>query len=180
VPSQCDYLRLDNRAIRPDSVRNELLKSKQYLANEDSATYATWGKNPGRENAHVLTRNGEPAVLVVVGQIVANRISMGPLRNYQTQEEKNFDTAFRVECKDAKLTFSLRRPNSYPDWTQDYDSATATIEGLQETVAQGSAPRLWFLDKSQGHHALRFSRNLWEKKITSTRFCLLQTYLSGI
>jgi hypothetical protein len=159
---------LANNIIRSTtSVRDELLKSKQYLAHQESATYATWENNPGRDNAHILTSNGEPAILVIVGQVAADRISVGPLGNYQTQEEKNFDASFRVECKDAKLTFSLRRPNSYPDWTQDYDTATTTIDNLQEAVSQGAAPRLWFLEKYQGNNTLRFSRNLWEKKVKS-------------
>jgi hypothetical protein len=152
-------------SFRFASTREELLKSKQYLAHEESAGYATWEKNPGRDNAHVLTKDGEPATLVIVGQVVADRMSVGPLGNFQMQEEKNFDAAFRVECKDAKLTFSLCRPNSYPDWSQDYDTATAIIDSLQEAIAQGTAPRLWFLDKHQGQNTLRFSRPLWENKV---------------
>ena len=146
-------------------MRAELLKCKQYLAHTESATYAAWETLPGRENAHVLAKDGEPAIFVLVGQVIADRISVGPLGNYQTQEEKNFDSSFRIDCKDAKLTFSLRRPTSYTAWTQDYDAAINTIENLQETVAQGAAPRMWFLEKKEGHTSLRFARNLWEKKV---------------
>lgn len=142
-----------------------LLQSQQYLAHDESPKYGTWDKIAGREHAHILTKDGEPAVLVIVGQISADRISVGPLGNYQTQEEKGFDSSFRVECKDAKLVFNLRRPAAYPEWTKDYDTAICHIRMIQNAIAQGSAPRLWFLDEYQEVSTLRFVRPLWEKKV---------------
>ena len=67
---------------------------------------------------------------------------------------------FCIDCKDAKLIFTLHRPTFYSEWAADYDATINRIENFQSTAAHGSAPCQWFLDKSDNPRTLRFSRNL--------------------
>jgi hypothetical protein len=153
------------------TLQAKLLKSKQYLAHEGSVGYASWEKFPGRDNAHTLMKDGEAAILVVVGQILTDRLAMGPLGTFQIQEEKQFDSGFRIECKDTKISFFLGRPTSHENWAQDFDMAIKNVTAIQEKVAVGTAPRLWFLDKNQQSATLKFGRNLWEKKVNVNDRC---------
>ena len=164
------------------SSRSDLLQCPQYLAYPESTSYASWDQLSGRDNAHHLARDGDHAILVIVGQISADRLSVGPLGNYQSQEEKYSNAAFRVECKDAKLVFTLRSPTSYPEWTADFDTAISNIETLQTAITQGTAPCMWFLDKTEATGTLRFVRNLWETKaiITFSHRKPLLTFVPGL
>jgi len=114
-----------------------LLKSKQYLTHSESATYASWESIPDRDNVHVLAKEGEPAILVVIGQVIADRLAVRPLGSYQNQKDKEYKTGYHIDCKDVRITFSLQRPSSYPEWVEDYNIALSKIEDLQEKLPTG-------------------------------------------
>jgi hypothetical protein len=113
--------------------------------------------------------DGQPATVIIVGQVVTDKLAVSPLGNFQSQEEKQQrynDSEPRKDssCLNSKLVIVIRRP-TVPVWRADYDTAVARLDGLQENVAVGSAPRQYLLDKDHKPPQVRLTFPLWEKKV---------------
>ncbi len=150
-------------------IHSSLLNLPAYAAHEDFGSYAHWAQIDGRDTANQLIDNdGKPASIVVIGQVMQDRLAVGPLGNYQIQEDKRShdgNSFGKVTCKDAKIQLFLRRPTAFPEWIAEYDTAATRFSCLQETVATSPAPRQWFLEKTQNSYIMKFNHVLWDKKV---------------
>ena len=154
----------------PDLVakRNALLDSWQYIANPDFMTYAHWESINATSNK-LRDSNGNPATIVIVGQIVTDKLAVDLLGNFQSQEERQQryqdSEARNKTCLNAKQVLVLRCPKASL-WRPDYEIATERLSDLQEKVAKTNAPRQHLLDKDQDPPFVRVSFPLWDKKVT--------------
>lgn len=145
--------------------------SWQYIASEDFSSYAHWEPfNPTSNELRDPENNLNPATVVIVGQVVTDKLMADPLGNYQFQGErqsryqdssKNFQD---MSCVNAKQVIVIRRPTTHI-WRTDFETATDTLHALQEKVANSNAPRQHLLDKDQNPPFVRMSFPLWEKKV---------------
>jgi hypothetical protein len=158
------------RHLDLNSKRNALLESWQYIANPEFSSYAHWDPINATSN-ELRDPDGNPASIVIVGQVVTDKLAVDPLGNFQSQGERqqryqdssNY-TRDSISCVNSKLVIVLRRPTASL-WRADYDTATARLDALQEKVAKPSAPRQHLLDKDQDPPFLRISFPLWDKKV---------------
>ena len=163
------------------SHRETLLKSWQYLASPDSSSYAHWESITATSN-ELKDTEGDSATLIIVGQIIMEKLAVDPLRNFQSQEEKqlryqdsdtkSYQGRDSSNCLNAKLVVIIRRPTA-PGWRANYNAATSRLDHLQEDVAKGSAPCQYLLDKEHKPPFVRLSFPLWEKKVKVVRIILI-------
>jgi hypothetical protein len=154
--------------------RDALYSSWQYIANPEFTTYAHWESINATSN-ELRDPDCNPATIVIVGQVVTDKLAVDPLGNFQSQEERqqryqDSDTRNKT-CINAKQVIVLRRPKASL-WKPDYDAATARLHDLQEKVAKPNAPRQHLLDKDQDPPFVRVSFPLWDKKVDPRFACL--------
>lgn len=155
----------------PRKSYHEIISStKAYCAHDDLIKNTQWN-SLGRDGADVLNdRDGTPAILTIIGEIVNDKLIVGPLGNFQSQEDK-FKSDNKMTCDQAKLVVVIRSPSrsDHPNWAGDYEGATKNLKDIQETVAKSkpNAPRQYFLDFKTGNvPTTRFTHILWEKKVS--------------
>jgi hypothetical protein len=152
--------------------RDALIESWQYIACNDFSSYAHWSPINATSN-ELRDPDDNPATIVIVGQVVTDKLTVDPLGNYQSQTDKqqryqNSDSKNTRDysCVNAKQVIVMRRPTPSL-WKSDYDTATGKLDALQEKVAKTKAPRQHLLDKDQDPPFVRVSFPLWEKKVDS-------------
>jgi len=124
----------------------------------------------GRDGADVLNdHDGTPAILTIIGEIVNDKLIVGPLGNFQSQEDK-FRSDNNMTCDQAKLVIVIRAPSrsDHLNWAEDYEGAMKNLKNVQETVAKSkaNAPQQYFLDfKTDDIPTTHFTHVLWEKKV---------------
>jgi hypothetical protein len=112
----------------------------------------------------------QPATLVIIGQVVTEKLAVEPLGNFQARQQRENDvSSFRqgsdLKCSNAKLVVMLKRPAAAV-WRADFETAIKRLSNLQDAVAKNKAERLWLIDNTQKPALLRFSFSLWEAKVT--------------
>jgi hypothetical protein len=151
------------------SDRDKLLESWQYIAGPEFQSYAHWESITPTSN-ELTDAEGQPATIIIVGQVVTDKLAVYPLGNFQIQEEKQQryqdpDTNKDSSCLNSKMVIVIRRPTA-PLWRPDYDNAVSRLNTLQEKVAKGSAPRQHLLLKDHEPPFVRVTFPLWEKKVS--------------
>jgi hypothetical protein len=148
------------------SKQKALLDSWQYLGSHEFTTYAHWEAINPMSN-ELRDPDGNPATIVIVGQVVTEKLAVDPLGNFQSQEERQQryqDSDSRNKtCLNAKQVMVLCCPKA-SIWHSDYETSTMHLNDLQEKVAKPNAPRQHLLDKEQEPPFVRLSFPLWEKK----------------
>jgi hypothetical protein len=166
-PSHCSF-------SNQSKERDNLLQSWQYAAHSDFTLYAHWESISATSN-ELRDKDGHPASLVVVGQVVLDKSSVGPLGNFETQEERQQRTYQDSEqsrysqrdpkkCANAKLVIVLRRPTNRL-WSADFDTAILRFNNFEKAVAKPNGQRLWFVNNEQSPPTIRFTFPLWDKKV---------------
>jgi hypothetical protein len=149
------------------SNRDQLLESWQYVAHPDFGAYAHWESINSTSN-ELRTTEDKPATIVVVGQVLTDKVAVEPLGNFQTRQQRSYqDSDSNMKCAKAKLVLVLKRPAA-PGWRADFDTATGRFQALEKAVAKNNAQRLWFLDEDQTPPTIRVSFPLWEQKVDSS------------
>jgi hypothetical protein len=120
-------------------------------------------------------------MMIIVGQIVMDKLADQPLGNFQSQEEKqqcytDYEGKKDANCLTSKLVIVLHQPTSQL-WKTDYDTAVSCLDALQEDVAKNSAPRQYLLDKDHKPPYVRLTFPLWEKEVCITNFTIRTHYI---
>jgi hypothetical protein len=148
----------------PLSEHDLLLQSSQYVAHPNFDSYARWESMNTTSN-ELRTVDGNPAMIVIVGQVFAEKLSVQPLGNFQTRQQRNYqDVDSGMKCSNTKLVVVLKHPVS-PAWHADFITAIKHFDKLEKAVAKNKGQRQWFIDAKQEPPTLQFSFPLWEEKV---------------
>lgn len=94
------------------------------------------------------------AHLIVVGVVSDDRPHLADLGNLSD---------YTKNLQDVKLQFTLRRPNGYIDFEDDFDIAIKRLRTLQNLIARPESPQSWFI-LHDGN--LRFVHRLFHQKVS--------------
>ncbi|RDB22881.1 hypothetical protein Hypma_009994 [Hypsizygus marmoreus] len=136
-------------------VRSRLLRIASYVANGRFLALIGW-RREGMGNVLVAKKTGEKLVCVIVGQIIDERLSCGPIGNFVP------GGPFPKPLDAAKYTFLLGRPLD-PDFANDFDQAVRTIKNWEGAIAM-TDDRRYFIDVVGKEPVLKFSAAVFEKR----------------
>jgi hypothetical protein len=109
-------------------------------------------------------------MVVIIGQVVTDKLAVDPLGNYQSQgkrqlryQDSDSRTAHDMSCVNVKQVIVMCCPTASL-WKADYDCATSKLDVLQEKVAESNAPHQHLLDKDQYPPFVRVSFPLWTRR----------------
>ncbi|KAJ2915796.1 hypothetical protein MD484_g4609, partial [Candolleomyces efflorescens] len=133
------------------AVRAACVQRSDYLAMMDPqriAEHLLWKENLAANNSDILcTPDGNPACLMAVGVVAADRPQLEPLGNYRPQFEAPFS--------DAKLMFTLANPSEFDrQLGADFDRMVHNLTVLQHLGGKSKA-HLYLLTKHRDRMAVR-------------------------
>lgn len=134
--------------------RTHLLQSKFYAANPSFLQSVGWRYD---ESGHVLADkvNRETAIVAVVGQVIQQRLDVGPEGNFLNGKFGSLAT--------AKFTLQLTKQVGTV-FANDYDKALEALSKSQNHVASTQDKRNLIVSDGQ-YRNLRFTRNVFEKRV---------------
>ena len=140
---------------------SQLLLSRFYAAHPRYVQGTKWRTNC---SGHVLANRltSANAVASIVGWVLDYRLNCGPNGNYLNRGVGSLVA--------AKYQFLLCKPEKTP-FAQDFNKALDHLEHLQSTIASTQSRRNLFVVDMIGRN-LRFSRNVFEKRVRQHILCL--------
>jgi hypothetical protein len=101
-------------------------------------------------------RDGEDAVVIVIGKVVQDRIYCGPVGNWSTDNRWG-------SLKTSKYTFSIGKPDD-EQFGQDFETAFRMLGKLQSNIAVTRNREHLLLGEGEKIHNIRFTANVFEER----------------
>lgn len=144
--------------------RDYLHTLKSYLPSADFLPSYGWNQD-GSANVLVDKQNKEPAVAIIVGKVVHDRVFCGPSGNWSTGNE--------FGClKDAKYQFTICRPDD-EIFSKDYESSFKTLGKVQSAIATTQDRRNLLVGETEKLNNIRFSGPVFKERDTVSTFFLM-------
>ena len=135
--------------------RDYLHTLKNYVAAATFLSCVGWGQN-GSANTLVEKQNREPAVLIVVGKVVNDRVFCGPSGNWSTNNKFG-------SLKEAKYQFAIGRPDEEL-FAKEFDTAFKTLGKVQSGIASTQERQHLLVGEVDKINNIRFSANVFEER----------------
>ena len=142
-----------------EQYRSQLLLARFYAAHPRYMQGTKWRSE---RSGHVLidTLTSGCAVASVVGRVIDFRLNCGPSGGYLGRGLGSLVA--------AKYQFQLAKPENTP-FAADFDKVLQNIEQLQSATASSPVRRNFIVVDGQSRN-LRFTRNIFEKRVSVPRF----------
>jgi hypothetical protein len=141
--------------------RNYLHSLKNYVATAVFLSRVGWGQD-GSANMLVDKTDKDPAVLVVVGKVVHDRVYCGPSGNWSINNKYG-------SLKEAKYQFSIGRPDE-DMFAKEFDVAFKTLGKIQAAIASTQDRQHLLMGENDKVNKIRFSANVFEQRDVVSEF----------
>lgn len=133
--------------------RDYLHSLRMYVASAAILSSLGWGREGSADMLFEKT-NGDPAVLIIGGKVVDDRLFRGPQGNWSIGNQYG-------HLKMAKYQFSIGQPDE-DIFTKDYDGAFKTLSRLQSSITSSTNRKHLLIGESDRVNSIKFSTNVFE------------------
>jgi len=137
------------------SHRDTMHALANYAAAGSFSSNVAWAQD-GSANILKDKKDGEDAVIIVVGKVVKDRVYCGPVGNWSTDNRWG-------SLKTAKYTFSIGKPDD-EHFARDFEAAFKMLGKLQSNIAVSTKREHLLLGEGEKVHNIRFTANVFEER----------------
>ncbi|KIK91579.1 hypothetical protein PAXRUDRAFT_149183 [Paxillus rubicundulus Ve08.2h10] len=138
-----------------------------YAARPSLANNLEW-RPDGMGHAVFQKDEDDPFTTIVIGKVVDYRLNAGPGGTFLNPDFG--------PIQKAKYQFYLTRPVDAA-FREDFDRTYAFLDGLQNTITKGQNKKNMLINEAGGK-MIRFSRNIFEKRVKFTSNKVRSKYLA--